>query len=415
LKCISKEDRVLLYCSGSELKEEVISEVRDILYENPDWDYVENTAMKHGLSQLLYLSLKEIDSENLVPPQIMLKFKNAYYGNVSRNTLYYKELNRIVSCLKSSGVKIIVLKGAFLAEVVYGNIGLRPLLDIDLLVKKEDFGKVNETLVARSYIETPNLTELHRQIDVANGHEIGYQNSDKEIFIEIHTEIQLNDNPFQIDINRFWERAREINISGIEVLTFAPEDLLQHLCLHLNRHSQPGAPPVSLKWYCDIAEVIRYYENEINWDFLVESSKKYGIEEPIFQNLDIAKEYFGADVPDQVLEILGSSCKKLDLESIINKPVESKFSEEKSQFMKLRAFEYINEQVNEVEGISNKARYLLGTVFPSKKYMIWRHGLKNERYIYFYYFSRIFTSINWTVRGLWEMCRSSSGSKLKKL
>ena len=116
----------------------------------------------------------------------------------------------------------------------------------------------------------------------------------KKITIEIHWNIQPPQNLIQIDNNKFWDNAKSVKIAGVETLTFAPENLLQHLCLHVDKHIKLStAPPAKpLRDYCDIAEVTRHYKDTINWNYLLQSSKDYGIEEPIFQGLSIAKKYF---------------------------------------------------------------------------------------------------------------------------
>ncbi len=81
---------------------------------------------------------------------------------------------------------------------------------------------------------------------------------------------------------------------------------MQHLCFHVDKHvNLNSAPPAKpLRDYCDIAEVINYYKDIINWNYLLQSSKNYGIEEPIFQGLFIAKKYFGAPIPENILSEL---------------------------------------------------------------------------------------------------------------
>jgi hypothetical protein len=53
-----------------------------------------------------------------------------------RNMRRCHELSKVLRILQNDGIPVIVLKGAALAEVVYGNIALRSMSDVDLLVKK---------------------------------------------------------------------------------------------------------------------------------------------------------------------------------------------------------------------------------------------------------------------------------------
>jgi hypothetical protein len=60
--------------------------------------------------------------------------------------LLYQELQTVLKTFKfrAASIAVIALKGAFLAELVYENIGLRAIGDVDLLVKKEDLEKVQQ-------------------------------------------------------------------------------------------------------------------------------------------------------------------------------------------------------------------------------------------------------------------------------
>jgi hypothetical protein len=65
---------------------------------------------------------------------------------------------------RAAGIAVIVLKGTFLAEVDYENIGLRTIGDIDLLVKKERSRLGYDIL--HTHHTTPqhcDLTEWHEE------------------------------------------------------------------------------------------------------------------------------------------------------------------------------------------------------------------------------------------------------------
>jgi len=51
-----------------------------------------------------------------------------------RNKRILQELGEILALFQPHNIPVIVLKGACLAHTVYQNIGLRVMLDLDLLV-----------------------------------------------------------------------------------------------------------------------------------------------------------------------------------------------------------------------------------------------------------------------------------------
>ena len=294
---------------------------------------------------------------------------------------------------------IIVLKGAFLAETIYKNIGLRPMSDIDILVRREDLQKVKNEVVHLRYHAPVYPTKWHDQLQNAWTEEIQYTNQEKNVAIEVHWNVQPPSSHFQVDITKSWENAQPVKIAGVETLMLAPEDLLQHLCLHLDKHiSSSGAPPLQFKWYCDIAEVIRHYGEKINWKYLVQSSKNYGIEEPIYQSLYFANKYFGAFVPVDVLKDLKTDKSNVNIEDIFKS---SRMLD--GNIKKRKQWKEINylKRLTKIDGIINKAHILFGDVFPCKEFMMQRYQIQNKKVIVVYYVIRFGTALHWGINALW--------------
>ncbi len=100
-----------------------------------DWDILLQVAHGEALAPLLYEIVRDQD---LVPSAIEQELRHAYHQNACRNTLLLDELGNVLRHLAVEGVKVILLKGAALAELVYGNIAVRPMSDLDLLIRLQD-------------------------------------------------------------------------------------------------------------------------------------------------------------------------------------------------------------------------------------------------------------------------------------
>jgi hypothetical protein len=390
---LSSEDKLLLYCSRLSINEDIKCKIEEILSNVLDWNYIVDCSIKQGISPLFSWNLKKVNNVKDVPSEIMKNLEKMYYSNLARNILLYDELSKILTAFKKAGIDTIVLKGAFLAEEIYKNIGLRPMNDIDLLIKEEDLQKAKIELVKLKYSATIIFsTKFHEQFQTAWSEELPFIHQDKKIDIEIHWDIEPRQNHYKVDINKFWNNTKSVKIAGIETLTFAPEDILQHLCLHVHKHVNLGsAPPARpLRDYCDIAEVTRYYNDTINWNYLLKSSKEYGIEEPIFQGLFISKEYFGALVPEDILSELEPVKSSISFEKIFkgltkNNSNKNNLCLEMSYLVNLKT----------VKGIWNKSRIVFGDIFPSKEFMMYRYSITNEKQVYRYYLTRSGTAFQW--------------------
>jgi hypothetical protein len=391
----SSEDKLLLYCSRVSMDEDIELKIKEILDGILNWDYMVKYSVRQGISPLLYWNLSKINHGKAVPHEVKKSLEKMYYSNLAQNMLLYDELSKILRTFKKADIDTIVLKGAFLAEEIYRNIGLRPMSDIDLLIKEKDLHKAKKELVELNYFATVIFpTKLHEQQHRILSGELSFVHQDKKCVIDIHWDIQPLEYSYKVDAGKFWNNAKPIKIAGVEALTFAPENILQHLCLHVHKHITLSiafsyAPPVKpLRDYCDIAEVTKHYENTINWNYLLQSSKDHEIEEPIFQGLTIAKEYFGAFVPENILNALKPVKSKICFEEVFKGTMKDN-SKMKNQWDKTSYL--VN--LEKIDGIWNKLRIIFGDIFPSKEFMIYHYSLRNEKQVYIYYLVRSGTAL----------------------
>jgi hypothetical protein len=117
---------MLYLLSRSWLDAACAEEVTSVLNTSLDWESIMQSATRHGVAPLVYRTLSRIEDASAVPPEVRTTLITAYYNNIARNMLMYHELQTVLKTFKFgvAGIAVIVLKGAFLAEVVYGNSGL---------------------------------------------------------------------------------------------------------------------------------------------------------------------------------------------------------------------------------------------------------------------------------------------------
>ena len=381
LLSLSPEDRLIMLCARTRMAEDARHEVIKLLNSSLDWDYILTRSTRHGVLPLLYRTLWMINRGNGVPEDVITSFRDQYYKNIARNTRLYHELSKVLKAFTDACIDVIVLKGAVLAETVYKNIGLRTIGDVDVLVKRGELHVAKHVLARLGYIPMQcDLTQWHgdRGRQLTHMHLPPY--CKQGLSIEVHWDIQTLASPYRIDINAFWSNARPTTIADVDALMLAPEDLLLHLCLHLDQHLRSGAIP--LRWYCDIAEVIQHYETEINWNYLIQNSKNQGIENPLYQALYIVSNYFATYMPKAVFKALKpNNFDSYDVDNHFRISLSGKIKKEKEGMGYFRV-------ITKVDGIGNKAHLLFDALLPSKEYMMRYYTIKNKKLVYFYYVIR---------------------------
>jgi hypothetical protein len=238
-----------------------------------DWGLVGQQSVKYTVSPLVYEQIKDL----ALPDELMEELRESYLSTAASNVRHYHDLAKVLGMLKEEGISVIVLKGAHLAEIVYGNIGLRPMCDVDLLVRKDDLSMAQTRLI-----------------------EAGYYPFNSRLPLDIHWSIEHNIvPPLPIDIKGIWERAEVARIAGVEVLVLSPEDLLLHLCIHLSFHHL--FEYAGVRSLCDITETIRHYEGRIDWNVIRDRAKTWRANHAVELSLLLARELLDADIPETVL------------------------------------------------------------------------------------------------------------------
>jgi hypothetical protein len=230
----------------------------------------------------------------------MERLAPVYYRQAAVNGRLHIELRKILAECARAGIRVLVLKGAAIAEPVYGNIAVCPMQDLDLLVGSEDLDATDRLLRAMRYLpnESSGPASWYRD---HHHHLPPYVGPDGAV-VEVHHHILPPSAPVRIPIEDLWRRARPAG-SGVDAVVLCPEDLLLHLCLHVSLPYQHHFC-LGLRWICDIAGTIRCYGDEIDWMQVRQRACEWGARKYVYLTLRLARELVDAEVPDEALDSL---------------------------------------------------------------------------------------------------------------
>jgi hypothetical protein len=290
----SRTDELLLYCLRVDPDEAGDGRLETL--SSSDWDVLIEESGRYGVAPLLYHRLRTFHSAVSVPANVVARLRYIYLQSAGRGTHLYHELGKVLGRLRHAHIPVIVLKGAHLAELVYGNRALRPMEDVDILVHKGDLMRVEAALLGMGYAPGG----YHRQIAEDNCH-FAYRLADRDVFVEVHWTLLPSMYGPKIDIDGQWERRRQAVIAGVEVSVLCPEDLLLYLCLHnTSRHLFA----MGLRPLYDIFETVRYHGMEIDWKQVQLRSEQWGEAKCVYLTFRLARELLGASVPDDLMKAI---------------------------------------------------------------------------------------------------------------
>ena len=265
-----------------------------------------------------------------------------------------------------------------MAELIYQDIALRPMSDIDLLIKSEDRFLIDKLMLRSGYRNSSLFSKRHLQWENTI-HCITY---DSEI-VNIECHLSIDELP---NLNS-WVDASSATIASTNVSMLSTEKFLLHLCVHTYKHLYVELP--RLIWWYDIAEVLRRYQAELDWDYVIQLSREHEVHGVVHQVLYLINREFGAYVPTGVLSQLDNGGDVISIDYVLHtvRKLEGRF----------RPLSWLSD-ISGIPLIRDRIYYVFAKLFPSKDYMIAHYSLSRANLVYLYYPIRIFLFILSTIR-----------------
>ncbi len=287
------ELEILLLCLRDDLSAEKIARLKSV--SAAAWQAVAGLARDHFLAPLLHYRLKLLGIT--LPENVAERLKRAYILNSARNIRLYRELEKILQRLSQENIPVIVLKGAYLAQAVYADLGLRPMADIDLLIPAGVMERAIDQLKSCGftpwrtfYLEPDSNLYYHAPEMVKN-----------EIIVEPHWTLAQKSILPQIDPEGLWARALKTTMGKSHVWALSPGDLILHLAVHLAYKHHFSSQLLSLY---DIKEVLQKFKTDLNWPAIIQNCQAWQAQRGMYLALRLVGELFGIEVPEQDLEAL---------------------------------------------------------------------------------------------------------------
>ena len=289
----SPEVELLLRCVRTRTSSENTDRAVALIQEGMDWELVLRAAYRHGVAALFYSHLSDACPQ-VVPEPVLEHLRDHFRANRLRNLYLTGELLRAVTKLEERGIPVIPYKGPLLTVHAYGNLALRQFGDLDLLVHKRDVGRASEALTSLGYVPQNRMTKAQETAFARYERQYVFTGSDG-VTIELHWTVTPRSVSFLVEPEQLWGRTGQIMLGGGTVSTLSTEDLLLTLCVHGSAHRWE-----SLRWVCDVAEVIRASE-KIAWGQLLERARVSSVRRMLLLGLFMANDLFDVDLPENIL------------------------------------------------------------------------------------------------------------------
>ena len=341
-----------------------------------DWGNLVETSITLGIGPLVYKRLTDAALNERVPVDAYNRLQQSYYMTLRRSMLLYSVFQQAARALTVAGIQVVALKGIYLSEHLYHDIGLRQVSDIDLLVKAEEGEKSIQVLSELGFRCAENPFSSHITPDPDFIH---YPPMLKDGFsVEIHVRLHRDSPDYSLDVSEFIAQAIPVIIAGVEVHTLSFVHQLIFLCVHSEKHFTGTS--IQFTCFADIANILTRDRDKIDWGMLIGVCVNNKCDLVVMKHVMLVHHFFNAPIPLHIEKQYAQLLKNEDKETFI-------------RFLRGYMFagnhvDHINKNIIKIKGFRNKIEYIKGNLFPPKGYMIARYRIKNESFYFLWYFFR---------------------------
>jgi hypothetical protein len=286
------EKRLLVCCARTTAEPRIAQEIRVLAARPLDWDFLLTAAAENSILPLLARQLSAAAAD-IVPLSQLERLRNAARANAMRCLVLTAELIKIVDLFRSHGIQAMPYKGPVLAVQAYGDVTLREFDDLDIVLRQHDMAKANEAIQGIGY--RPRFPWIFASGDssLIPG-EYNYRDEARRLIVELHTEWTLRHFPTRPDLDDLARRLVSVTLSGHEIPTFGPEDMLPILCIHGSKDFWER-----ISWIADISEFVQSHPR-LDWDQAFQRADTLRAGRMLRIGLAVAANLLGAPLPNEV-------------------------------------------------------------------------------------------------------------------
>jgi hypothetical protein len=263
-----------------------------------DWPRFLRVATRHQVIALVRdgLTRARVDA----PPNIAQEIGAEADTLIIENLAMAREALRIQRLFDEAHLPVLFVKGATLAVLAFGDLGLRTSEDIDLLITYDTLPAATALLLRAGYRRfdpPPSMSSSQLRLVMPLRKDFGFVHQATGLRIELHWRLFLN--PYAMAEASIMAASRVVPLAGAEGLrTLGDEDLFAYLCMHGALHWWNR-----LKWLADVNALLASTPED-RLAHLVQAAKARGTSRAAAQALLLCRKLLGAPLPSALTATL---------------------------------------------------------------------------------------------------------------
>src|SRR5262249_52628587 len=266
-----------------------------------DWPRFLRVVRRHQVITLVHDGLTRAGTD--VPPEIAREFGAQAETMIRENLAMAREALRLQRLFNDADLPVLFVKGASLAVLAFGNLGLRDAQDIDLLVPDKTLPAATTLLARAGYrrFDPPtDIRDTQLRLLLPLRKDLGFIHQATGLRIELHWRLFLN--AHAMAEASIMAASRVVPLTGITGLrTMGDEDLFAYLCMHGALHWWNR-----LKWVADVNALLDSRPGD-EIERLVRAAEARGVGRAAAQALLLCRRLMSATLPARLMATLDKS------------------------------------------------------------------------------------------------------------
>jgi Uncharacterised nucleotidyltransferase len=259
----------------------------------PSFDLDRLDPSSYVLLPLVYRQLDQLGIEDTLLPKLRGIYRRTWY----LNQLRLDRFKRLLSVVQGAGVDQLVVSSFELPLRYYGDLGLRSVPELHLLVRPECLGRVARALVEAGWSGPTEPSESFlRSSPYAR-----FQGPEGDVCL-LYWRLfpEFSDPGRGREPEDLWEGSIGFSLGGLAARGLCPTDELLNVCLSGARMS---SWPV-ITWVPDAIAILRAPDSAIDWARFVLQARRLGAGLRVLDATSFLRQELDAPVPSDVFEEL---------------------------------------------------------------------------------------------------------------
>ena len=263
----SPEQRLLAQAAALNPSPGRLETIRRLMSQDVDVSQLVRVAYTEGLAGFLYRNLQKSDSLDRLGAKEKQTLQFHYYATAGFNLKLIHDFKEFLHRLNQKKIRVVLLQGIGLVDAIYKDIGLRPMMDIDLWVRPHELPEIMGILNDLGYQQDPVYTMTFKR---------GTTTFDLHTHVLWADRIRARKLLLKMGEEAVYGAARVIAFQGEESLSLSREDEVIYLSLHALKHYVSR-----LIWLVDIQCLVSGWR-ESDWRALFLRAEAMGQEKTLF-------------------------------------------------------------------------------------------------------------------------------------